>query len=110
MNEITTSLAGIAETDTKLTLLIKWMRWYSRALLVVGIFFFVVFAIRQSPASLIFAIIMSLIYFPASLYGLKAAKKGRPQPAIYIIIFICWSLALAIASRGTTALPAALPI
>ncbi len=90
--------------------MIKWIRWYSRALLIVGLFFFAVFAIRQSPASLIFAIIMSLIYYPASLYGLKAAKKGHAKPAIYIIIFVCWSLALAIASRGTTALPAALPM
>ena len=110
MNEITTSPPGIAETDAKLTLLIKWILWYSRALLVVGIFFFAVFAIRQSPASLIFAIIMTLIYYPASLYGLKAARKGNAKPAIYIIIFICWSLALAIASRGTTALPASLPM
>ncbi len=110
MNEITTSPPGIAGTDAKLTLLIKWIRWYSRALLVVGVFFFVVFAIRQSPASLIFAIIMTLVYYPASLYGLKAAKKGRAAPAIYTIIFVCWSLALAIASRGTTALPAALPM
>jgi len=110
MNEITTSPPGIAETDAKLTLLIKWILWYSRALLVVGIFFFAVFAIRQSPASLILAIIMTLIYYPASLYGLKAARKGNAKPAIYIIIFICWSLALAIASRGTTALPASLPM
>jgi len=110
MNNISTSPPGIAGTDVKLILLIKWIRWYSRALLVFGIFFFIVFAIRQSPASLIFAIIMSLIFFPASLYGLKAAKQGRAQPAIYIIILICWSLALAIASRGTTALPAALPM
>ncbi len=110
MNEISKSAPRIVETDAKLTLLIKWIRWYSRALLIVGLFFFVVFAIRQSPASLIFAIIMSLIYYPASLYGLKAAKKGHAKPAIYIIIFVCWSLALAIASRGTTALPAALPM
>ena len=110
MKKIPTSAPGIAETDAKLTLLIKWISWYSRALLVVGTFFFIVFAIRQSPASLIFAIIISLIYYPASLYGLKAARKGHAKPAIYIIIFICWSLALAIASRGTTALPAALPL
>jgi len=110
MNKLSTSPPSIAGTDTKLILLIKWIRWYSRALLVVGIFFFIVFAIRQSPASLIFAIIMSLVFFPASLYGLKAAKQGRAQPAIYTIIFVCWSLALAIASRGTTALPAALPM
>jgi len=110
MNEISKSASRIAKTDAKLTLLIKWIRWYSRALLIVGLFFFAVFAIRQSPASLIFAIIMSLIYYPASLYGLKSAKKGHAKPAIYIIIFVCWSLALAIASRGTTALPAALPM
>jgi len=110
MNNLPTSPTSIAGTDAKLTLLIKWIRWYSRALLGFGVFFFIVFAIRQSPASLIIAIIMSLIFFPASLYGLNAAKKGRAQPAIYIIIFVCWSLALVIASRGTTALPAALPM
>ena len=110
MNNVPTSSPGIAQTDAKLTLLIKWIRWFSRALLIVGIFFYVVFAIRQSPASLIFAIIMTLIYYPASLYGLKAARKGRAKPAIYIIIFVCWSLALAIAGRGTTALPASLPM
>ncbi len=110
MSKIPTSPPRIAETDAKLTLLIKWIRWFSRALLIVGVFFFAVFAVRQSPASLIFAIIMSLIYYPASLYGLRAAKKGHAKPAIYIIIFVCWSLALAIASRGTTALPAALPM
>jgi len=84
--------------------------WYSRTLLIVGIFFFAVFAIRQSPASLIFAIIMSLIYYPVSLFGLNAARKGHAKPAIYIIIFVCWSLALAVASRGSTALPAAVPL
>ena len=110
MNNSPTSAPSIAEADAKLTLLIKWINWYSRALLLVGIFFFVVFAIRQSPASLIFGIIMALIYYPASLYGLKAARNGHAKPAIYIIIFVCWSLALAIASRGTTALPAALPM
>ena len=110
MNKIRTSSPGIAKTDAKLTLLIKWMRWFSRALLIVGVFFYAVFAIRQSPASLIFAIIMTLIYYPASLYGLKTARKGHAKPAIYIIIFVCWSLALAIAGRGATALPAALPI
>jgi signal transduction histidine kinase len=110
MNNLPTSAPGVASSDAKLTLLIKWMRWYSRALLVVGVFFFGVFAVRQSPASLIFAIIMSLVYFPATLYGLKSARKGHAKPAIYTIIFVCWTLALAIASRGTTALPAALPM
>ena len=110
MNNVPTSSPSIAQTDAKLTLLIKWIRWFSRALLIVGVFFYAVFAIRQSPASLIFAIIMTLIYYPASLYGLKAARKGHAKPAIYIIIFVCWSLALAIAGRGATALPAALPI
>ncbi len=110
MNKLSTSPPGIAKPDAKLTLLIKWIRWYSRAMLTIGVFFFVVFAIRQSPASLFFAIIMTLVYYPASLYGLKAATKGRAKPAVYTIIFVCWSLALAVASRGTTALPAALPL
>ena len=110
MKEIATSPPGIAETDAKLALLIKWMRWFSMTMLIVGVFFFAVFAIRQSPASLIFAIIMTLICYPASLYGLKTARQGRAKPAIYTIIIVSWSLALAISSRGATTLPAALPM
>jgi len=110
MNKIPTTPPDIAESDAKLTLLIKWMGWFSRAMLIVGVFFFAVFAIRKSPASLIFAIIFTLICYPASLYGLKTARQGRAKPAIYIIISVCWSLALAIASRGATTLPAALPM
>ncbi len=110
MNIKSTSAPGIVETDAKLSLLIKWMGWFSRAMLIVGCFFFAVFAIRQSPASLGFAIIMTLICYPASLYGLKTARQGRAKPAIYVIISVCWSLALAIASRGSTTLPAALPM
>jgi signal transduction histidine kinase len=110
MNNKSIPPQGISGTDAKLTLLIKWMRWYSRALLIIGVSFFIMFAIRQSPASLIFAIILTLVYFPVSLYGLKTAQNGYAKPAIYIIILICWSLALVVASRGTTALPAALPL
>ena len=110
MKEIATSPPSIAETDAKLALLIKWMRWFSMTMLIVGVFFFAVFAIRQSPASLIFAIIMTLICYPASLYGLKTARQGRAKPAIYTIIIVSWSLALAISSRGATTLPAALPM
>ena len=51
------------------SLLIRWMRWYSRVILLIGAFFFIVFAIRQSPASLVIASIMIFVYFPLTLYG-----------------------------------------
>ena len=49
------------DSNDNSSLLIRWMRWYSRVILLVGAFFFIVFAIRQSPASLVFASIMLFV-------------------------------------------------
>jgi signal transduction histidine kinase len=93
-----------------MSLLINWMRWFNRLLLLIGGFFFVVFAIRNSPASLIFAIIITFIYFPLALFGLRKAREGLATAALFSLTFVCWTLAVVVASRGSTALPLTLPL
>jgi signal transduction histidine kinase len=101
-----------AKTDTQDhgLLLVSWMHWFSRVLIFVGIVFFIIFAIRQSPASLIIASITSFVFFPVMLYGLRKARQNRSNPALFSIAFVCWSLALLVAARGSIALPASLPL
>lgn len=101
---------AILNSNDHSTLLIRWMRWYSRVILFIGVFFLVVFAIRQSPASLVIASIMIFVYFPLSLYGSSKARQGQSNPALFSIAFVCWSLTLVVASRGVTALPVTLPL
>jgi len=91
-------------------LLISWIRWYRRVILLIGGFFFVVFAIRQSPASLVIGSIMIFVYFPITIYGLRKARLNQVNPAIFSIAFVCWTLVLVVAGRGTVALPVTLPL
>ena len=92
------------------SLLIRWMRWYSRVILLIGVFFLIVFAIRQSPASLVIASIMVFVYFPLTLYGSRKARQRHFNPALFSIAFVCFSLSLVVAGRGATALPVTLPL
>jgi len=103
---------GKTTTDTNdhASLLIRWMRWYSRVVLFIGIFFFAVFAIRQSPASLMIASIMTFFYFPLSLFASHKARQHQSNAAILSITFVCWSLALIVAGRGIIVLPVTLPL
>jgi len=63
------------DSNDNSSLLIRWMRWYSRVILLIGAFFFIVYAIRQSPASLVLASIMLFVYFPLTLYGSSKARQ-----------------------------------
>jgi hypothetical protein len=62
------------ESNDNLSLLIRWMRWTSRVILLIAIFFFVVYALRQSPASLVIASVMAFVYFPLTPYGSHKAR------------------------------------
>jgi signal transduction histidine kinase len=96
--------------DATVSLLITWIRWYGWAVLAVGLFFFVVFAFRQSPASLIFALGLSFFAFPILRHGLSMARKGRSIPALVAVAAVSWTFALIGAARGSTALPAIFPL
>jgi signal transduction histidine kinase len=98
------------EPNDNSSLLIRWMRWYSRVILLIAIFFFIVYAWRQSPASLVIASAMAFVYFPLTLYGSHKARQQRPNPALFSIAFVCWTLALIVSGRGTIALPVTLPL
>ena len=98
------------EKYSHMSLLINWMRWFNGLLLTIGGFFFVVFAVRSSPASLLFAIIITVIYFPLARYGLHKARQGKATAALFSLTFVCWTLAIVVASRGSTALPVTLPL
>jgi signal transduction histidine kinase len=86
------------------------MNWYSRVILLLGLFFFVIFAMRQSPASLVIGGIMVFVYFPLTLYGTKKARQGQSNPALFSIAFVCWTLVIVVAGRGSVALPVTLPL
>ena len=98
------------DKHSHMSLLINWMRWFNGLLLTIGGFFFVVFAVRSSPASLLFAIIITVIYFPLARYGLHKARQGKATAALFSLTFVCWTLAIVVASRGSTALPVTLPL
>src|SRR5210317_2237612 len=93
------------ETNDNISLLISWMRWYGRVILLIALFFFVVYYFRQSPASLVIASVMAFVYAPITLYGSYKARKQKPNPALFSIAFVCWTLALIVSARGTIALP-----
>jgi signal transduction histidine kinase len=98
------------ESNDNFSLLIRWMRWYSRVILFIAIFLFVVYALRQSLASLMIASVMTIVYFPLTLYGSHKARQHQPGPALFSVAFVCWSLALIVSGRGTVALPVTLPL
>ncbi|MDX1555038.1 MAG: ATP-binding protein [Xanthomonadales bacterium] len=95
---------------TDLTMLVRWIWWFSVILVVLGGFFLVLYAFLGSPASLVIAVVMLGVFVPASLYGYRAAKRGQPGPALLVVAFCSWSLAMLVAARGHTALPASLPL
>jgi signal transduction histidine kinase len=92
------------------SLLVTWIRWYGWAVFAVGCFFFVVFAFRQSPASLVFAIGLTLFAFPTLRHGLSAARRGSHIRALVCVTAVSWIFALIGAARGSTALPAIFPL
>ena len=96
--------------EADLTLLTVWLRWYGWVIFTVGVFFVVIFAMRGSPASLIFAVFLTLIVFPSIRYGLRVAENGRPAPALIVSSVSLWVIALVVSARGLTALPAGLPM
>ncbi len=100
----------VIESNDNLSLLIRWMRWFSRIILLIAVFFFVLYALRQSPASLVIASVMTFIFFPLTLYGSHKARQLLPGPALFSIAFVCWALALVVSGRGTVALPVTLPL
>jgi signal transduction histidine kinase len=97
-------------SETQVSLLVTWIRWYGWAVFGVGCFFFVVYSIRQSPASIIFAVGLTFFAFPVLRYGLSLARQGRPIPALFSVAVVCWTFALIGAARGSTALPAVFPL
>ena len=99
-----------SQANNHALLLISWMRWYTRVILILGVFFLMIFAIRQSPASLVIALSMLLVFLPTAVFGSFQAKRGHANPAIFSIAFVCWSLSLLVAGRGIVALPATLPV
>lgn len=98
------------ENNDNISLLIRWMRWYSRVIFVIALFFFAVYHLRQSPASLVIASVMAFGYFPLTLYGSYRARQQRPNPALFSIAFVCWTLSLIVSARGTIALPVTMPL
>ena len=104
MSKVTTN------TEVQIGLLLLWMRWYNRVILLLGLFFLLIFVIRQSPASLMIGGIMIFVYFPLTLYGLHKARQNQSNPALFSIAFVCWTLVLVVAGRGSIALPVTLPL
>lgn len=98
------------DTSEHTSLLLRWMTWYSRVMLLLGLFFFAVFAVRQSPASLVIGAIMTFVYFPLTVYGSKKARQNQSNPALFSIAFVCWTLVIVVAGRGSVALPVTLPL
>ncbi len=93
-----------------LSLLVIWLRWYSRAALVMGLFFLLLFALRRSPASLIFGTAAVLVFFPVIRFGVRAAERGRTMPALVVASVTIWGFVFLTAARGTISLVAGLPL
>ena len=47
-----------------LSLLVSWLRWYSRVTLGIGLLLLLIFALRGSPASLIIGTFLLVVVFP----------------------------------------------
>lgn len=101
---------GALVSRRDLAMLVRWIHWFSWILIVLGIFFLVLYAILRSPASLIIAAVMLLVFLPSAWYGKRTALQGHTGPALAAISFCSWALALLVAARGHTSLPAALPL
>ncbi len=93
-----------------LSMLSRWVKWFTWTLATLGAFFLVLFAVYRSPASLIISALMLLVFLPVMLYGMRAVARKRPGLGLASVCFCCWSLALLVAARGHTALPASLPL
>jgi hypothetical protein len=108
-----TSPAKPADSEVSvgdLSVLRRWLMWFTWTLVSLGLFFLALFVLYRSPASLIISSLMLLIFLPAMLYGNRSAARGLPGRALASISFCCWALALLVSLRGHTALPASLPL
>ena len=102
--------SGAEVTGGDPALLTRWIVWFTRTLVILGLFFLVLYLVLRSPASLIISGLMLLLFLPAALYGVRTSRQGRAGPALAAMAFCSWALALLVAARGHTALPASLPL
>ena len=93
-----------------LSLLLVWLRWYGRVALGLGLFFFLLFALRQSPASLIIGVVLVVVVVPMTRFGARMAGVGRTVPALAVISASIWGVVLLTAARGSTGLLGGLPL
>ncbi len=93
-----------------LSLLLVWLRWYGRWVLAIGLFLLLLFALRQSPASLIIGAFLVAVVFPVVRFGTHMAARGRTIPALAVVSASIWSVVLLTGARGSTSLMAALPL
>jgi len=93
-----------------LAMLTLWIRWFTGTLIALGVFFLFLYLLVRSPASLIISGLMLIVFLPIVLFGLWASKRGQSGAALGAMSFCCWMIALMVAARGHTALPAALPL
>jgi len=84
--------------------LIRWLRWYQRFVVVMGVFFLGLFALTRSPASLIIGGGLLAVAWPAIGYGLRESRRGRVGPGLMGATFSLWLVALVVSARGTVTL------
>ncbi len=95
--------------------LLTWLIWYQRVVVVLGVFFMVLFAVRQSPASAIIGLFLLGFTWPTLYYGIRSTRRGQIGIGIGALTISLWALALLVACRGMVtlgviALPAVLPV
>ena len=95
--------------------LLTWLIWYQRVVVVLGVFFVVLFVIRQSPASAIIGLFLLGFTWPTLYYGIRSTRRGQIGVGVGALSVSLWALALLVACRGTVtlgviALPAVLPV
>ncbi len=94
----------------KLSLLAKWMHWYSWVILFISFLLLMVYVLTKSLASIIIGGSLALIIFPLVRFGMRNAELGKAVPALVVVTTTLWALAVAISARGPVAFIAALPL
>ncbi|MFT4562882.1 MAG: signal transduction histidine kinase/CheY-like chemotaxis protein [Gammaproteobacteria bacterium] len=95
--------------------LLTWLIWYERVVIVLGIFFVGLYALRQSPASAIIGAYLLAFTWPTLRYGIVAARRHRIGVGVGTLTLSLWALALLVACRGSVtmgamAFPSILPV
>jgi len=106
------TLEGTQETPR---FLLTWLIWYERTVIVLGIFFVGLFAVRQSPASAIIGVYLLAFTWPTLRYGIVAARRHRIGVGVGALTLSLWALTLLVASRGSVTMgamvfPSMLPV